>query len=1068
MDVVELHRQFAEGVARGDPEVADRLLTRLRPLLGATPTVGVLLLAANLLTARHTATGSRHDLRDAFAALHRASEQGAADPDDPHFLEWAVVSAGTFIAAYAVDADPRVLVNAADLMRPLEQRLAGDHPVRPAVLHLYATALFLNQTQTDKTIHLVRECLAKIPPGSPQRPPLVSMLGLALLSQSQLTGDSAPAAEARTLLTTAVTTLPDGHPARLQLVPAYARSLLAGEDTDDVDLAISELGRALPRARDAATHTDLTQGLAQALLFRATRTGGRDDLDRAIALSRDATGVARHGALETGGRAYLHRFVSYGDRADLDRAIDMFHQRGAYPAPPDIGTLASHAHALRLRFDVTGDAADLHAAVELLSGAETAEGPGADLARIILALILSVRAMHHDGDLGDIRRALALLDRTRPSTTHTTATGTALVAAYQVGGDPADLERAIGTLRRDGPGPASHREEIDRLMTLGAALTARAGFAGDGGLPEAITVLRRAGTMIDDGDVLATALRYQLANALVAAGFRDTVRLEEGILLLREILSRTDLLTITRTLAVGRLGTALTHRFLFSGRPEDLRDGIDRLREALARTPIEGVGRWSLQADLATALSTRFEQHGDPADLEAAIELVGTAAEQAGQTQVYGTSALRITLLTRLERLGGEDRLDESITMLYDTVGRLPRTHHMYDVVSANLAVALTLRFRRDGRVADLDRAITIERALVRDGTPDPLFAANLAGHLSDRYRHHRHLADLDEAIAMRRLAIDRAAPGHPGRATMVAELGGLLRLRADLFGDEADLREAVEKGRHAVELAGPDLGKHDQGSIREDLATTLIAWFDRTGQRDHLEEAIDRLGEAIAVSPAGDRNQAAFLATLGDARLRRWRHSRDEADLRAAVTAHRDAVARLRPDGPTRSVHLAALAEALILDGVNRGDVTTLAAARDHGREAAQHRPAPAETRIDGAAAWGKAARWLGDMPEVQRAYSYAVDLLATLAWHGINRSSQEKALGRWTGAPPQAAAAALTNDDPPGAVEILERGRGILWTGLLDARSSLAEVADRAPHLAAELLRVRRALDTPAGLRP
>ncbi|MBO3741514.1 hypothetical protein [Actinoplanes flavus] len=1068
MDVLEFHRQFAEGVARGDPEVADRLLTRLRPLLGATASVKVLLLAAHLLAARHTATGSTRDLREAFTVLDRASELGAADPDGPHLLEWAVVSAGAFIAAYAVDADPGVLVNAADLMRPLEQRLPEDHPVRPAVLHLYATALFLHQTQTSKTIHLVRECLALIPPDSPQRPSLVSMLALTLLSQSQRTGDSAPATEARTLLTTAVTALPDGHPARLQLVPAYARSLLAGENADDIDLAISELGRALPRARDAATRTDLTQGIAHALLLRATRTGSRADLDRAVTLSRDATGVARHGALETGGRAYLHRFVSYGDRADLDRAIDMFRRRGAYPAPPDIGVLAAHAHALRLRFDVTGDAADLHAAVELLSGAETAEGPDSDLARIILALILSVRTMHHDGDLGDIRRALALLDRTRPSMTHTTATGTALVAAYQVGGDPADLERAINVLRRDGPGPASHRDEIDRLMTLGAALTARTGFAGDGDLPEAIAVLRRAGTMIGDGDPLAAALRFQLANALVAAGFRDSGRLEEGILLLRQVLSRTDLPPVTRTLAVGRLGTALTHRFPFTGRPEDLRDGIDHLREALTRTPIEGVGRWSLQADLATALATRFEQHGDPADLEAAAELVGTAAEQAGQAQVYGISALRIILLTKLERLGGDDRLDESIAMMRHTVDGLPRTHHMYDVVSANLAVALTLRFHRDGRVADLDRAIAIERALVRHGAPDPLYAANLSGHLSDRYRHYQHLPDVDEAIGMQRLAIDRAAPGHPGRAAMAADLGRLLRLRALLFGDEADLREAVQNGRHAVELAGPDLGNPRQGSIREDLATTLLAWFDRTGQRDHLEEAIDRLGEAIAISPAEDRNQAAFLATLGDARLRRWRLSHDPADLRAAIAAHREAVTRIRPDAPKRSVHLAALADVLILDGVDRGDVTTLAAARDHGREAAHHRPAPAEARIDGAASWGNAARWLNDLPEVQRAFSYAVGLLTTLAWHGINRSSQDKALGRWTGTPPQAAAAALANDDPPSAVEILERGRGVLWTGLLDARSSLAEITDRAPHLAADLLRVRRALDTPDGTGP
>ncbi|GAA0434314.1 hypothetical protein Aca07nite_00770 [Actinoplanes capillaceus] len=1048
VDLAEIRRECMDGIGRGDLHVVDRLLVRLRSVGGdgRTPSVEVLLLIATLLAGRFTLAGAERDLREALGVLRRAGDLGASGPADPHHGEWALASAMTYISAYHVSQNAEVLDRAIGLLRPVEPRT-------PAVLHLLATALFLRGTaagvtsadQLGEQIGLLRECLAVVPPGSPQRPSLASMLGFSLVSLSEVTGDPAAAAEARELLARVLATIPAGHPERAQLVPAYARCLITTEDPGDVELAIRELSA-------AERHPDVLQVLAEALLVRSARTGSRADADRAAALAEQAAaatrGVARLGALAAGGQAYLRRFLTDGDRIDLDRSLAMFAELRASPTALEIGVAAAYAQALRQR----GDRADLDAAVELLAGVQNEEQP-----RIILAMILSVRATQHSGDLGDVRRALTLLDGTRPgpaiATVHATATGAAYLAAYQIAGDPADLDHAVRALRRDDPAEAARRDVAERLLLLGTTLTASARYLGGAGIHEAITVLRQAESMVDDRATQAAALRYQLGNALATAGFRDAGRLDEAVGLLRAVLRGPDPLLVTRAQAIGRLGSALTLRFHAYGRPEDLTEGIVNLRQSLAQMTVEGIGRWITQMELAMALSARFEQYGDAADIETAAGLMRTVTAKAGLTRSYGSILLEITRRTRLRRPGGEDGLDEGIGLLRDILDAIPPTHIEYAVAAANLAAALVLRFHRDGRGEDLDRAIAIGRTLAGDDEPDPRFAANLSAHLKSRYDLHGHLPDLDDAIEASRTAVERAS-GQTVRAGLLSRLGRLLMARGDLD-------EAITVGRRAAAMDGPDLGHFERGRLRADLAGTLVVAFEHTGQRVHLEEAIDRIREAIEVSSADDLYRSSFLATLGQALERRWRTFHDDADLRAAVTALRDALAKEEPASPDHAQLLAVLAGVLLTDGLHRDDPSTVAVARDHGREAAHHPAVATESRIEGAATWGNAARWLDDLPEVQAAFTYAVGLLAPLAWRGISRVSQETALSHWSGAGPQASAAALANQDPGSAVELLERGRGVLWTGLLDTRSSLDDLTDRAPDLAAELVRVRRGLD-------
>ena len=91
-------------------------------------------------------------------------------------------------------------------------------------------------------------------------------------------------------------------------------------------------------------------------------------------------------------------------------------------------------------------------------------------------------------------------------------------------------------------------------------------------------------------------------------------------------------------------------------------------------------------------------------------------------------------------------------------------------------------------------------------------------------------------------------------------------------------------------------------------------------------------------------------------------------------------------------------------------------------------------------------------------------MDLLPVLAWRGLDRSVQEHRLADVAGLGNDAAAWALTADQPRRAVELLEQGRQVLWSQALQTRSDLSALAAAAPELAARLDETRRGLDRDA----
>lgn len=132
--------------------------------------------------------------------------------------------------------------------------------------------------------------------------------------------------------------------------------------------------------------------------------------------------------------------------------------------------------------------------------------------------------------------------------------------------------------------------------------------------------------------------------------------------------------------------------------------------------------------------------------------------------------------------------------------------------------------------------------------------------------------------------------------------------------------------------------------------------------------------------------------------------------------------------------------------------------------QRAARLPSAAAADRIAAAISWGAQAAELGDdWAQAMEGMATAVDLLPLLARRGLDRAQRDRLLADCAGLAQDAAAAALAAGRPEQAVELLERGRSVLWSQLLEQNTELDALRVAAPALAARLDQVRSALDTP-----
>ena len=379
----------------------------------------------------------------------------------------------------------------------------------------------------------------------------------------------------------------------------------------------------------------------------------------------------------------------------------------------------------------------------------------------------------------------------------------------------------------------------------------------------------------------------------------------------------------------------------------------------------------------------------------------------------------------------------------------------------ADEAVAVRVTAVNTGDAAAAREAVRLLRDALALGGPEhrdhPVFCSWLGSALVGRYVRHGAVGDLEEALDWHERAVAGLRPGRVGAARWFASRAYARRLHAQLTGRAEDVSAAVAAFKAALE-AEPDARR------LPDVLAGLGSALDLRGDTlADLNAAIEARTEAVRLASDHDRYRGMWLSDLANSLRRRGELLGDagSADLAESHRLHREAVEVTPSDHPEYATVLSNLAGSHRDRYVRTGAQADLDAALDLLRRAAATVTAPALPRFVAAETGARLAADTGRWTDAAAVYATAINLLPAAAWRGGDRAGRERPLrdARWLAA--EAVAAALEQNDPAGAVDLLERGRTVLWNQRTETGTDLAALRDIAPELADRLDAARAVLD-------
>ena len=734
------------------------------------------------------------------------------------------------------------------------------------------------------------------------------------------------------------------------------------------------------------------------------------------------------------------------------------------PAPLDPGTATERVRARLDRFRA-GDAAAVLSVTAAEEAARAVSGTPTPERVAAVAWLYQYRALA-TGDMADADGQLAFqlfekiagvlpdelpahvaymltLGRTAPDDARhavwrAVVEGEQLLEGGETSQDPVMLDRAIDLLDRAAATPEGRARPHDVLGLLGQVLRRRFAFE-----PE------RTGWLDRSVDALE--------KAVAALPARD----------------------LTGHIHAHNLCTAHLDRYDATG---DLRDlaGADRANLVALRLVVAGdPQRPRLLTQRADILRSRTTA-GDGDLLEEAAELCREAVRTLlpGNPAAPYVHAAAARVLTDWYVHSHEPGvLAEAIALTSRAVVEFPDDADRHMVMACHGRL-LMLRGQLTADLADFDAA---ERALAAAADalpPNHSARTTYRGELADvLYERHRITGDetcLRTALGYARQAVDAAAEGDTTTPILLDTLGRVLVRWYETTGDPRDLDEGVRRLEQAEEQSPP--GSRMRGIALLHLANALTQQaaliVEAAGRRRKYDDAVNLTNEALRTLPDGPDRLLA-LNNLGT--IMRRRHAEGTDGRRGIQQIFRNVLASTSPGSQAHLLSTVNLAMSLLDDHEEAPDGDRLlgeaevllrkahqdlAPGRHHHpavaralarcrslRATAEDRPRPdAEsvallrqvmrardgvppgTRMSAAVQLGGLLADAGVWTQAREAYTEGLHLLVESATPRRGRAVQEHNLGSFFGLASQAAACALAMGDPAGAVELLERGRGLL----------------------------------------
>jgi hypothetical protein len=402
------------------------------------------------------------------------------------------------------------------------------------------------------------------------------------------------------------------------------------------------------------------------------------------------------------------------------------------------------------------------------------------------------------------------------------------------------------------------------------------------------------------------------------------------------------------------------------------------------------------------------------------------------------------------------------------------------------LGIALEERYMETQDVAFLRESVGIQRQLLDgpgDADTDRASAMiDLSGSYSDLYDRTGEENALADAILLSQEALELRPPGHPDRDIACFNVAIYYHKRYQHTGDEVPLVAAIQIQREALSLRPP--GHSERADTCANLASYIGDCYSQMEDEalvlKSIHEVIELNEESIKLRPTGhpDRTDSCTNLATSYMSLFNWQEDKDPEILNRVSELQREVIGILAEDhpdlpdalsnlsvtleaqfqldrNPTTIRHVAELRQKavdLLPSGyLGRWRPLALLAAlladptyigHDVGAAISYTVEALTSPTNDLPGTLSQATDVLSSLTTVSmdqpsrvallNAYSIAINLSAVVAGFVLDRDAQLDYLSDLQALAPGAYGVAVQLNEPQKAIQLLERGRGILWSNL------------------------------------
>ena len=365
-----------------------------------------------------------------------------------------------------------------------------------------------------------------------------------------------------------------------------------------------------------------------------------------------------------------------------------------------------------------------------------------------------------------------------------------------------------------------------------------------------------------------------------------------------------------------------------------------------------------------------------------------------------------------------------------------------------SLANSFRICYKLNGNISDLNRAIEVFQTMLNlcpPGHPEHATAlGGLALSLQIYYGIHPNQSNLNKIIEMQQKRLDLCPLGHCHHTDALGRLATSLRNRYNIQENMADLNMAIDMQQKRLNLC-PE-GHSEHSVALDNLAVSLSTRYDKQHNLADLDEAMLLRERNLTLCPVGHPGHANALCDLAESLREHYTVTKALSDLTRAIKLLKEALAIYPVQHKYYAEAVESLAKAILLCNSSKrnhlSDYPFPPAKEAFKTYGLVKACGPAVTIY----LWKATQAWVKDAerhnhPSALEAYQTSLNTLDHFTSMQSSLDSRHETMqARVADLANNAFSCAIRHVDLPMAVELLEQGRGILWSQLARFDISLA----------------------------